>query len=79
MRHPLGGGAGRRLLEHAVDLLQGETLGLGDEEVGEGEGDEAERAPHEVDLGAEVGVALGRPDEVGGDDTDDLERDGVSE
>ncbi|KFZ18290.1 hypothetical protein V502_04170 [Pseudogymnoascus sp. VKM F-4520 (FW-2644)] len=71
---PLVGGAGGGLLEHLVDLLQGEALGLGDEEVGEGEGDAAEGAPHEEDLGAEVGLALLGTDEVWGDDTDDLER-----
>jgi len=34
VRHPLGAGAGVGLLEHLVDLLEGETLGLGHEEVG---------------------------------------------
>lgn len=43
-----------------------------DKEVGEGEGDAAEGAPEEEDLGAEVGVAFGGADKVGGDDTNDL-------
>lgn len=74
MGDPLVGGAGGGLLEHLVDLLEGEALGLGDEEVGEGEGGAAEGAPHEEDLGAEVGLSLLGTDEVWGDDTDDLER-----
>jgi len=69
---PLVGGARGGLLEHLVDLLEGETLGLWDEEVGKGEGDAAEGAPHEEDLGAEVGLARLGADEVRGDDTDDL-------
>jgi hypothetical protein len=32
---PLARGAGSGLLQHLVDLLEGKTLGLGDEEVGE--------------------------------------------
>ena len=72
MRHPLGRCTRRSLLQHAINLLEGKTLGLGDEEVGEGEGNEAQRTPHEVDLGAEIRVAFGGTDEVWGDDTDDL-------
>jgi hypothetical protein len=34
VRLPLAGCAGSRLLQHLVDLLEGEALGLGDEEVG---------------------------------------------
>ena len=52
VRHPLAGVARRRLLEHAVDLLQREALGLRDQEVGVHEADGAERAPDEEDLGA---------------------------
>ena len=32
---PFAGGTGSGLLQHLVDLLEGKTLGLGDEEVGE--------------------------------------------
>jgi len=32
---PLARGAGSSLLKHLVDLLEGEALGLGNEEVGE--------------------------------------------
>jgi hypothetical protein len=34
VRLPLAGCAGSSLLQHLVDLLEGEALGLGDEEVG---------------------------------------------
>lgn len=44
-----------------------------DEEVGKSEGDAAEGAPEEEDLGAEVGVAFAGADEIGGDDRDDLD------
>ena len=38
---PLGGGTGSSLLHHAVDLLERQTLGLGNKEVGV---DKSERA-----------------------------------
>ena len=66
---PLGGGAGSSLLHHLVDLLEGETLGLRDEEVGVDEGASAETTPDEEDGGLEV--ALVGADHVGGDDSDD--------
>jgi hypothetical protein len=72
VRHPLRGCTRGCLLQHAIDLLKGKTLGLGNEDVGEGERDEAQRAPHKVDLGAEVGIAFGSSDKIGGDNTDDL-------
>jgi hypothetical protein len=68
---PLARSAGSALLEHLVDLLESETLGLGDEEVGEEEGDAAETSPHEEDVGAELGRVGALSNEVGGDDTDD--------
>lgn len=46
---PLGRGAGSGLLQHLVDLLKSETLGLGDEEVGVDKGAGAETAPDEED------------------------------
>lgn len=58
-----------RLLEHAVDLLKGETLGLRDEEVAVDEANGAEGAPDEEDLGAKVALVLA--DHVGSDDRDD--------
>lgn len=70
VRHPLARVAGVSLLEHAIDLLECEALGLGNQEVGVDEAEEAERAPDEEDLGAEVGVV--GADHVGGDDGDDL-------
>lgn len=69
MRDPLGRGAGRRLLEHAVDLLEGQALGLGDEEIRVDEAGGAERAPDVEDLGAEVALVL--VDHVRRDDGDD--------
>jgi hypothetical protein len=72
MRHPSGTRPRRALLQHLIDLLERESLGLGHEEEGEGEGDAAEGAPEEEDFGAEVGVAGAGADEVGRDDTDDL-------
>lgn len=64
--------AGCDLFQHFVDLFEREALGLGHEEVCEGEGEAAEGAPEEEDFGAEVGVALLGADEVWGDDCDDL-------
>ena len=49
-----------------VDLLEGQTLGLVDHEVDEGDADEAEAAPDEEDLGLQVGVARALVDHVGG-------------
>jgi len=69
--HPSGGGYGGGLLHHSVDLLEGEALGLRNEEVGEEEGEDAEGSPHEEDLGTEVGIALVGSNEVWGDDGND--------
>lgn len=66
---PLGGCAGGGLLHHLVDLLEGETLGLGDEEVRVDEGTGAEGTPDEEHGG--LHVALVGVDHVGGDDGDD--------
>lgn len=70
VRNPSTGLAWVDLLQHAVDLLEGETLGLWHEEEGEEDGDDAKGSPHEEDLGRQVRV-LGI-DEVWGDDCDDL-------
>lgn len=74
VRNPLRGRARRRLLHHAVHLLEGQALGLGNEEVGKGKRDAAEAAPHEEDVGLQVCVAFVGANEVWGDDADDLER-----
>jgi hypothetical protein len=68
---PLARGTGSSLLQHLVDLLKSKTLGLGDEEVGEEEGDAAKTAPHEEHVGAELGGVGTFGNEVGGDDGDD--------
>ena len=65
---PLGRVAWGSLLEHAVDLLEGETLGLWHEEVGVDEAASAEGAPDEEHLGAEVALVL--TDHVWSDDSD---------
>lgn len=68
---PLSGGTGSALFQHLIDLLQSKTLGLGNEEEGEEEGDDAETAPHEEDLGAQLGRVRLVGNEVRSDDTDD--------
>lgn len=70
VRLPLARSAGRSLLKHLVDLLEGKTLGFGNEEVGEEEGDAAKTAPHEEDVGAETSGVGSVSHKVGGDDTD---------
>jgi hypothetical protein len=69
--NPFARGTRGALLHHLVDLLEGETLGLGDQEVGVDEGAGAEAAPDEEDGGLQVAVL--RADHVWGDDGDDLE------
>lgn len=66
---PAGRGTGGGLLHHLVDLLEGQTLGLGDQEVGVDESASAETSPDEEDGGLQV--ALIGTDHVGGDDGDD--------
>jgi hypothetical protein len=70
---PLGRSARGGLLHHLVDLLEGEALGLRDEEVGVDEGASAQASPYEEDAGLEV--ALVGADHVRGDDGDDTRRD----
>ncbi len=66
---PAAAGAGSSLSQHLVDLLEGESLGLRDEQVGIDESAGAKTAPDVEDLGAEVALVL--VDHVGGDDGDD--------
>lgn len=70
--HPFSRCSWRSLLQHAVHLLQGEALGLGDENVGVDEAEEAKRAPEEEHFGAEIGVAAASADEVRRDNSDNL-------
>lgn len=67
---PLGRRAWCRLLHHAVDLLEGEALGLWDEEPGVDEGASAETAPDEEDAGLQIALVL--TNHVWGNDSDDL-------
>ena len=69
VRNPATRLSWRNLLQHTVNLLERQALGLRNKEVCEEDGDNAEGAPHEEDLGGEVGVLL--VDEVWGDDGDD--------
>lgn len=69
MRDPLGGGSRSRLFEHLVDLLQGQTLGLGHQDERVDEGGSAETTPDEEDGRSQVSSVLA--DHVGGDDCDD--------
>jgi hypothetical protein len=55
---PLGRVPGSGLLHHAVDLLEGETLCLGDEEVGVDEGAGAKTTPDEEDGRPQVALIL---------------------
>lgn len=66
---PGGGLARGGLGEHLVNLLEGEALGLGDEEVGVDEGAGAQSSPNEED--GRLEVALVGSDHVGSDDSDD--------
>tara|TARA_R110002003_G_scaffold1113_3_gene22427 strand:- start:16067 stop:16372 length:306 start_codon:yes stop_codon:yes gene_type:complete len=68
---PVARGAGSSLLKHLVDLLESKTLGLRDEEVGESEGDAAESAPHEEDVGTETSGVGAVGNEIGGNDSND--------
>ena len=59
--NPLGGCSWGALLHHTINLLQGQTLGLGDEEVGIDESASAETAPDEEDGRFEVSVLFFPP------------------
>jgi hypothetical protein len=66
---PLGRCTRRSLSHHLVDLLERQTLGLGNKEVGVDESSRAQSTPDEENGGAEV--ALINTDHVRGDDSDD--------
>lgn len=72
MRSPFSTIPWGSLLQHLVNLLEGETLHLRDEEVGESHGEDTEGSPDKEDLCSEVGVSFLRSHEVGSDDGDDL-------
>ena len=69
MGSPSRRGARSGLLHHLVDLLQGQTLGLGNDKDGEEQAEEEGAAPDEEHLDAQV--ALGLVDDVGGNGGDD--------
>lgn len=62
---PYGGDWCRVLIEE-VDLLEGESLGLGDAEEGEDDAAGTRRTPDEEDFRLEVGVSWAGVDKVGG-------------
>jgi hypothetical protein len=70
--HPLSRCSWRSLLQHAVHLFERETLGLGDENVGVDEAEEAKRTPEEEHFGTEIGIAAAIADEVRRNNSDDL-------
>lgn len=69
VRSPLGGVARVGLLQHGVDLLQRQTLGLRDQEECVNEAACAQTSPHVKDLGAQVGLV--RVHHVGSNDGND--------
>jgi len=54
----------RDFVVELVDLLEGQALGLVDEEVDKRDADEAKAEPDEEDLGLQVGIAGPEVDEV---------------
>lgn len=61
----LGLAGNANFIVELIDLLEGETLGLVDEEVDEGDAQETAGEPDEEDLGLEVGLSGTVVDEVG--------------
>jgi len=66
---PCGRGTSSRLSKHVIDLLEGQSLSLGDEEVGVDESACAQTTPNPEDVGTEI--TLVRSDHIRGDDSDD--------
>jgi len=69
--HPFSTSHWSGLLQHSVDLLQGKTLGLRDEEVCVEEAHDAERSPEEENLWSEVDAAASCGSDVWGNNCDD--------
>lgn len=69
VRLPLGGSTRSSLFHHLVNLLKGQTLGLGNEEVGVDKGAGTQRTPDEEHLGTQVTLVGIR--HVRSDDCDD--------
>lgn len=61
----LGLAGNSNFIVELVNLLEGESLGLVDEEVDEGDAQETAGEPDEEDLGLEVGLSAAVVDEVG--------------
>ena len=71
MGNPFRRGSRVGLLQHTVNLLQAQTLGLGNQKIGVDEAGSAERAPDEEDAGLQIGFSRSTTDHVRGDDRDD--------
>jgi len=71
VRHPRGGCTRSSLFQHAVDLLEGKALGLGNEDVSVDEAGSAEGAPDKEHAGLEVGLSRVAADHVWGDNSND--------
>jgi hypothetical protein len=61
----LGLAGNANFIVELIDLLEGETLGLVDEEVDEGDAQETAGEPDKEDLGLEVGLSGAVVDEIG--------------
>lgn len=67
---PCSGGSRGGLLKHTVDLLQAQTLGLGDQDISVDEASRTERSPDEEDSRLQVSVSPTSSDHVWCDDGD---------
>jgi hypothetical protein len=70
-RSPASRLARSNLLQHLINLLKRQPLGLRNEEVSVDASAGAQSTPDEEDLGTEVALSLGLADHVGGDGGDD--------
>jgi len=71
VRDPFGGCPWSSLFQHTINLLEGETLGLGNEDECIDQAQGAEGAPNEEDARTEIGFMWICADHIGGDDCDD--------
>jgi hypothetical protein len=67
MRDPFSRGSRSRLLKHTINLLQTQTLGLGNQKIRVDKARGAERAPDEEDSGLQIGLSRPASNHVGGD------------
>lgn len=72
MRHPFSRVSRRGLFQHAIDLLQRQAFGLGDQEIRVHKTDGTQRSPDKKDARTKVGIVTIRADHVRCDHGDDL-------